>query len=54
MREHETEHIVFNNHLNEAFEALEEDPAKLHSLAEQNGHPFEQLVANIKTATDQY
>ena len=52
LREHNIEYIAFNSHFPEATEVLEADPAKLHSLAVQNWHPFEQFVANIKTATD--
>ena len=54
LREYNIEYIGLNNLSNEAIEALEEDPAKLHIWAEQNGHTFEQIVANIKTATDQW
>ena len=54
LREYNIEYIGLNNLSKEAIEALQEDPAKLHIWAEQNGHTFEQIVANIKTATDQW
>ena len=40
LREYNIEYIGLNNLSNEAIEALEEDPAKLHIWAEQNGHSF--------------
>ena len=48
LREYNIEYIGLNNLSNEAIEALEEDPAKLHIWAEQNGHSLYNLLQTSK------